>query len=873
MKRIFEWYCTPSLAEDLLGDLDEIFYQNLNTMSRRKAKLKYVFQGISLLFSYGVKSRKQNNRPVYPSGGYHSWAMYKSYATIAFRSLARQKAFSIINIICLSVGMSVGLLALGAFIDVMQVDSFQVNKDRIYRVTTNVDDKNEKRTFASSSFPLAEKIEAEAPEVEEVVNLSNSFSAEVTVSPSISIPFRRGYYASENFFKVFSYSLLEGNAASALIKPFSIVLTEESAYKLFRESDPLGKTIEIAGMGNFEVTGVVKDAPRSHFYFEALASYSTIQLLEAQGKISKTLNSWGPVTDHYAYLLLKGDRPGSGLRKVLDESSKYVNALQQNARSVERATFDLQPLTAIPLSETYNDIGLAWGYASLLVFFFLSVLVLLPACFNYANISIARALKRAKEIGLRKVSGGESRHIFLQMVMETIIISLIALAGSMLIFYGVREEFLKMVVDGDKTFSLDITPISFAAFAIFAIVTGLLAGIFPASYFAKLNPIQTLRNSSASGKLSKISIRKGLIVAQFSLSLIFILGVAIIIKQYRYVMNYDFGFQKENILDVPLKGVAGELFKAEVSKLSDVKSVSLSSAVPGTWAVQSTFIRTSEERADSMEVYQMFVDRDYVSNLNIKLLAGSTYPESSSAREPYIMVNEAFLKKIGITSLHEALGMSFVFDDERVRVSGVLKDFNFMPLQEQIYPLAFRHDPKRFAIANIRLTSDDMPRTIASIESVWKKISDQKFEPRFLEHELDDSFTSFNSMIKIFGFLGLLAITISSLGLLAVVISSAESRTREMGIRKVFGATVSNVLLEMSRGFLKLVGIAIIIATPITYFMFDQLFLKMYFYRASIGIGEISLGILFLLALVVMVIGSQTFRVAKINPVETLKYE
>lgn len=872
IRKIFEWYCPADLAEDLLGDMDELFYQNLDKMAPAKAKRKYCLQSLSLLVSYAVKSRKRNQNMFKPDR-YNSFAMYRSYSKIAFRSLAKQKVFSVINVICLSVGMSVGLLALGALVDVLQVDNFQTNRARIYRVTSDVDDKSAVRTFASASAPLSEKLREESTGVEEVVSMSNTFTSEVVMSSDISIPFRDGYYATANFFKVFTFPLIEGNPATALEKPFSIVLTEETAKKLYRETSPLGKIMEIKGLGNFEVTGVVKDHPRSHFLFEAIASYSTIAVLEQQSKIGKVMNNWGPITDHYTYLLTNSEEVPASLEKFLASTSKEVNAQLAKGKDQVSVTYGLQSINDIPLSEVYNDIGLDWGYASLMVFFFLAVLVLLPACFNYTNISIARSLKRAKEIGLRKVSGGESRHIFMQMVMETVIISVISLGGAMLIFLVVRREFLNMIVEGEKTFSLQITPLTFFIFLAFAIVTGFIAGAFPATYFSKLNPIQTLRNSSANGKLSKISIRKGLIVAQFALSMVFILGVAIIVKQYHYALNFDFGFQKENILDVPLKGVDEKIFRNEISKLSDVRSVSMSSAIPGNFGAVSEYININEGK-DSLEVYEMFVDENYISNLEIELLAGSAFPEgTSTVNEQYIVVNQTFLSKLNIATPHEALGKSFEFGDRNLSITGVIKDFNFMPLQEQIYPFAFRVDPKQFAFANLKVKSDNIHQTLADIESTWNKMTDQKFEAQFLEHELDASLQSFESMVKIFGFLGLLAITISCLGLLAVVISSAESRTREMGIRKVFGASTGNIAVVMSTGFLKLIAIAVIIATPLTYIMFEQVFLRMFFHRASIGFVEIAASIVLLFSLVLLIIGSQTFRVAKINPVETLKYE
>jgi putative ABC transport system permease protein len=867
IKRFFEWYCSPEVAEDLLGDMDELFYQNLEKLSPTKAKWKYVFQSAALLFSYAVRSRKKNYYKIPDT--YHSFAMYRSYSKIAFRSLAKQKAFAIINIVCLSVGMSVGLLALAAWVDVLKVDNFHTNKDLIYRITTEVDDHSDKQTYASSHGFLGEKLRTEGTGIKEVLSLNNTFVSEFVLSPSVSIPFKQGYYVTPNFFQMFDFPLASGDKATAFAKPFSILLSQETAEKLYRDGQALGKIIEVKGLGNFEVTGIVANHPRSHFYFDALTSFSTLEILEQQGKVDRELLSLDPVTNFYTYVLLDRESNRESLSRVLAQPALQV---QQASKEKLDVKYQLQSLSDIPMSDLNNEIGLSWGYVSLMIFFFLSFLVLLPACFNYANISVARALKRAKEIGLRKVSGGESRHIFFQMVMETIIISIISLSGAMLIFYMVRTQFLQMIVNGDRTFSLEITPTTFSIFLVFAIFTGFAAGVIPATYFSKLNPIQTLRNSSASGKLSKVSIRKGLIVVQFALSLVFILSVSIVIKQYRFALNFDHGFQKENILDVQLKGVSEKVFKSEIGKLSDVQTISMSSSIPGNWGATSEYM-TLANGTDSLEVYEIFADENYIQNLEIKILAGASFQEGQLTEEHYIIVNESFLEKTKLGSPHEALGKSFEFGKTPLTIVGVVKDFNFLPLQERIYPFVFRYDPTQFQYANVKLRSNDIQQTLGAIESSWNKLTEQKFEAQFLKHELDDSLVSYRSMVQIFGFLGLLAITISSLGLLAVVISSAESRIREMGIRKVFGASNANMIVTMASGFLKLIGIAIVIATPFTYFMFESFFLNMYFYRASIGLIEIGAGIGFLLVLVAIIIGSQTFRVARINPVDTLKYE
>ncbi len=574
------------------------------------------------------------------------------------------------------------------------------------------------------------------------------------------------------------------------------------------------------------------------------------------------------MTSHYIYLSVNENKPISDIRTLVEN----ISSPGQKAKPSIQAKYGLQPFNDIMHSNLYNEIGQSWGDVLLPLFFFLALLVLLPACFNYANIAIARALTRAKEIGLRKVVGGESKHIVFQMVMETIILSIVSLSGAVSIFMAVRAGFLSMVVNGSKLFDLEITPFTLLVFLAFGICTGILAGLFPAIYFSKLNPVEALRNASQSGHLSKISIRKGLIVVQFVLSLFFILSVAIVFKQYRYALNYNMGFQKENILDIPLKDADYRILEIELKRLHEVTAVSVSSSIPGNWAISATWTKPSSQ-ADSLEVYQIFVDQQYIDNLGLKLMAGSGFPATASTDEEYIIVNETFVRKFNLGSTHDALDRTMLVGDKELRVAGVVKDFNYMPLREEIHSFFFRYNPSQFRYANVKLKSDNIPETLARIERSWKTVSGQKFESRFLDDEMEASIIPFRNMIKIFGFLGLLTITISCLGLLAVVISAAESRTKEMGIRKILGASVPDLAYCLSKDFLKLIGISILVATPITYFVFDKVFLRMNYYRANVGATEIAIGILLLLLMILVIIGSQTLKVARINPVETLKYE
>ncbi len=588
-------------------------------------------------------------------------------------------------------------------------------------------------------------------------------------------------------------------------------------------------------------------------------------VLKERKQIQLDKNDWSDLTNHYTYVELETHVLPSSVENSI--ASLAIPELKRNQTAV---SYELQTLNDIPGAELLNGIGLSWGDSGYTVLFMLTTLVLLPACFNYSNITIARALKRAKEIGIRKVSGGQSAHIFWQMIMETVIISLLSLSAALLIYILVREDFTTLVVNGQKKFDLDLTPLTILVFLAFGIFLGVLAGALPAAYFSKMNPIETLRNSFQSGKLSKISIRKGLIVFQFVLTLTFILSVVMVGKQYRYALSFDPGSQKENMLQVPLKDADVAIVESEFSRVPGVKSVSMSSTVHGKWSLESVWVENGD---DSTIVFQMFANAEYIDALSFKIIAGSNFPSQGSIDKKFILVNETLLKEFRLGSPVDALGRTMMIDGNERQIIGVAKDFNFMPLREDMHSFLFRSDPARYRYANVGLATGNIDQTTSGLGDAWKRVSSQPFESKLMDVQMEESFRPFRNMIRVCSFLGAISIVVSCLGLLAVVISVVESRTREIGIRKMFGATIPDLARVTAGNLIQLILIAIVIGTPLTYFVFDRVFLRQFYFRATIGFQEIAISVVFLLILVAIIIGSQVLKISRINPVETLRYE
>ncbi len=864
--KLLEWYGDNAVIEDLLGDAEELFFQDLKVMPSWRAKAKYWTHIFSLLFSYSIKKRKQKSAyPYFSTSTFHP-AMFKNYFIVATRNLVKHKFFTIINVAGLAIGMSISLLLIAMLSFLWTYDNFHANKDRIYRVITKATDKQKNWEFASTPSVLADKLQHEVTGIEKVVRVSSSLSANV-VKGNNEIPIE-GYFVDPSFLEVFTFPLITGNRGTALSKPNSILMTEKAALKLFGNENPTGKIIELKGIGSVEVSGLLQNPPKnSHLQFEVLAPYQLYQNIERDNPTQVSNDTW-EYRNSYVYLILL-EKP------AIDKIEKFLNDIPTAFYSRKEnfsATFELQSLLSIaPGRELYDQIGPDWGYSSLSIFMILTLLILLPACFNYANISISRALKRMKEIGLRKTLGGQRHQIFSQFIVETVLITIISLGFSFYIFTIVRGEFLAMIVSSD---ALDLT-VDFRTlicFVFFALFVGFIAGVIPAAYFSKLNPIQALKIQPIGKGFAKFNLRKALIVSQFALSLGFIMGVVVVFSQYRYTLNYDFGFTKENRLDIELQGANPHLIKNEFSRLAAVHSISMSSGILGTSASGNAWVKDLKE--DSVEVAQFFVDHQYIPNMNLTIIEGKNFSDDSLARK-CVIVNEEFLKSFKLPNPTAVIGQTFSVNGEELIAIGVVKNFHYSDLREPMRSFFFRYDPSQFQYANIQVSSNDMISTLTDMESSWKKIEgDKKFSARFFEDEIKEAYSFYFVAIKICGFLGFLAISISCLGLLGMVVFTVENRMKEVGVRKTMGASVYNITMILSKDFVKLMIIAAAIAIPLAYLFYEKLYLQtQQYYHVSIGLFEIGVSLMVMLVLGLATIFSQTMKAAKANPVDTLRYE
>ncbi|WP_234364288.1 ABC transporter permease [Lunatibacter salilacus] len=873
-QKFISWYCKPSLSEDLIGDLNEYFYRNVHTLGPRRAKVIYIIDAIKFLRSYTVGTPHFLNHII-------NHIMIGSYIKTSGRNLMRNKLFSLINIAGLAISMSVGLLLIAFVFDLHSYDRFHEDGERIYRVnsiqTTTADGS---RKFPSASIKTGRLIRENVSGVEEVAVLRDGFAADAEVGDHI-LPVR-GFWAEPSLLNVFTFPMLEGNPHTALRDPYSIVLTELAATKLFGYEPALGKAIRI-NSSEYLVTGVIKDVPFfSHLTFEALVSLST---LERNSEAAADFEEWTAMWQNYVYVLFQENADMVSIQSQLNAIAENENlGLEHTA-----VHLNLIPLHDVVVGEKlHRSEGLhmmspnippklLWAFGGL------ALIVILSACFNYTNLSMARSMRRFKEIGLRKAIGANKNQVWQQFLTEAVMISLAALLISFLLFLVLRPQLIYMAPELQQLVKLKLTPVVIFYFILFSISVGIIAGFMPAIFFSKVNVIDALKNSSPLKIFKKVSFRRGLVIVQYTLTLIFITTTAVGYVQYKSILAFDLGFNTENILNIDMQGNNPDLFIKELGELPEVSGLSRSTIVTNVGNAWGGFMKYSNP-LDSVLVMTNEVDENYLALHDYAFIAGGNFitrpTEAKAVSE--VIVNQQVLKRFDIANNdpEQAIGKEIIFSNAHgngrvMTIVGVISDFHYGKLDNLIEPVAFMYwTPEVPATVNAKIQSNDMPATMAKIESAWKKIDRvHPFKAKFYEEAIEEAYSEFSIVIKLIGFLSFLAISIASMGLFGMVVFTTESRLREISIRKVMGANSGNLVYLLSRDFLLLLLISAGIALPVTYFTFENTILNNFPYHTPVQLTELLVGLLAVMVIACMMIGSQTIKAARANPAVVLKSE
>ena len=808
--------------------------------------------------------------------------MIRNYLLVALRNLTRHKFFSFINIFGLAISMSVCLGIIMLVADQLTYDRYNTKRDRVYRVITkylNADGSDAGNDYATSPLPLGESLTQDYTGVEKAVRIRRGFGNNwIEFDQDVNIPLG-GFFADPEILDVFEYELEHGDPNTALREPYSVVLTKKAAQKLFKQEVPLGEVIKVGDLGEYKVTGILKETnQKSHIVFEALASYATLKSLEADSTLSAADGNWGNWTSGWVYLLLEKGRSANEIGRNLADIAKKQKPHDRTANDGHQYQFYLQNLSAITPGPFINN-PIGPFMPRIFVYFFggLALIVMLTSCFNYTNLSIARSLTRAREIGVRKVNGAYRYQIFFQFLSESIIIALISLLAALVLLVAVKPFLMNLKFAQVLKWDLEANYYVYGAFFVFSLVVGILAGLFPAVILSKFQPVKVLKNAGGGLKLfARLGLRKSLLVVQFSLSLIFIISVLLLYNQLTLFIKADHGFEMANKINVRLNSTPYASLQAELNRFSNVENVSAASHIPAAGMTYGDGFKRNLSDQEGIGVDYFYVDANYLDNMNIPLLAGRNFKEDAGeSNKNFIILNESAVEAFHFTSNTDALGEVIYVeqDSSKFEIIGVVKDYNHQVLMAKIGPMALRYNPEEFRLLQVKY-SGSHEDAVKAIESAWAKVNPSlKLDYKDFEEEVRFFYkTVFSDFVTIIGVIAGMAITISCLGLLGMATYTIETRMKEISIRKVLGSTDHGLVVLLSKGFFKLLLIAIVIAVPAAWFI-NNLWLQLIAYRTELSGGVISLGVLLLLLVGGLTIGSQTLRAAYANPVDNLKNE
>jgi putative ABC transport system permease protein len=803
--------------------------------------------------------------------------MLKSIFLTSIRNIFRNPVFSFINLFGLAVSISLGLLVILIVKEQYSFDNFHKDTDRIYRIDTKALRKEGgSENYASSPYVMGTAIKDGYSFAEYVVRINSQLNGDAKYQ-NVTVPLH-GLFADPSFLNVFNFQLEKGNPSTALNDPDGIILTQETAKKIFGNDDPIGKIVTLSGYGNFTVKGVFKEFPgKTHLEFEAIASTSALPVLEKQNAVIESLQNWNNYYTNYVYIKLKKGTKLNEVKSALAEISRknYTGrALETRDKGYEFYLRSLNKITPGPLLS--NNMGRSLPQVILFFLGILALVILLMAALNYTNLVIAKSLKRSREIGVRKVMGASRWQVFTQFIGESVLFALFSLIASYLLLQFLKSAFFQLQLS--RQFSIDLKEDIwvYIYFILFAVLTGLFAGLLPASYLSGFKPIVVLRDMIGKKINTRQLLRKVLMVVQFTFCMIFIATVLIILFQIKFLLKADYGINDKNIMNVRLQGNDYTKLASELQSVPGVKQIGFVSHSLGTFQDYSDDYK--RKPADASFVMRDFrADANFISNLNIKFVAGRNFsPDLPADREKEIILNEKALMLFGFRSAADAIGQQvYAADSIPLNVVGVVKDFHFRPLTNEIGPLAFRHRPGDFQIMSIAFEPGSKESLIAALSPIWKKLDPiHPLQDNLMKDEIRDAYANsgFIDILKIMEYISFLSIVLACLGMLGMVMYNIQLRTKEVSIRKVVGASVAGVTILLSRSFMLLIGIGIIIGAPLSY-VAGKLFLQNFAYKISYVPLLIIAGILVTVLLGLITVCSQTLKAAAANPAKSLRTE
>ena len=792
--------------------------------------------------------------------------MIKNYFKIALRNLYRHKGFTILNISGLAIGMTAGFLVLLYVVFELSYDNMHSKTDSIYRVVANIDTPSEKIEAGIAAWAVGPNIEKEFPEILKSTRILNEDFT--IVKDGTKFVEEHVIAVDSAFFEIFDFELIKGDKSQVLKRPNNLVISETMVTKYFDSDDPIGQNMVIEGFDNPAiVTGVMKDIPEnSHLQVDIV-----ISMITYTAPPSNRDEQWDNY-DPSIYILTANSTNPKNLE------AKFPNFLEERTGDEMRESKMFVTLFLEPFKDVYlkSDRGssISGSINNVYVFSIIGIFILLIASINFINLATARSVERAKEVGIRKVIGADKNQLAFQFIGESIIICTIAF------FVAVGLTALGLPYFNDlagKTVSTGVfaEPINVLYLFLLALVIGAIAGIYPAIVLSSFKPISVLKGGFSTGTKG-ILLRKSLVVVQFTISIALIIGTIVIYNQMRFMQNQDLGFNKEHTIVIPTEiGNNQEALKTSFSQIPGVKGTSLTSSVPGS-GNSAAYSEIENQQGDlqiaNLDLY--FVNEDYIEQLGMDIIAGRGFSRNFvSDSSQAMIINEKAVSLLGYSNAQDAIGAKYQQWGSNGEVIGVVKDFNFKSLQDEISPLTMRLDPTETNIITVKIDAANTAQTIASIESAWQSMMpSDPLEYYFLDDLFNNQYRSEEQFEGLFMSFALLAIFISCLGLLGLAAYSTIQRKREIGIRKIVGASVSSIVNLLSKEFIKLVGIAFVISAPIAWYLMHG-WLEDFAYKIDIKWWMFVVAGLGSMVIALATVSFQAIKAATSNPVESLRTE
>lgn len=858
--RFLKWYCRPELLDEVEGDLFELFERRVKEQGLRKAQLRYWLN--VLMFLHPNYIRKKNN---YPSN--HT-DMFSNYLKVTIRNAIKHKFYALLNILGLSIGMTCFLLIILYVKYELSFDNFHTKSDRIYRLVTDIETPTEMLKIEATSTPMAAFMKSDFPEVENVVRIDDARfllqKDEQTFQEDLVM------LADASFFQIFDFTLLQGNPKSALKAPLSIVLTEDAAKKYFSNEDPMGQRLLLENEYDATVTGVMKNVPNnSSFDFEVLLSMSS-RLEVFDPEINE---HWGNFSNISYVLLVEQADPKNLESKLPGFLNKYIS--ENDVSSGMNYRLLLEPLSDVYYSQRGGFI--TGNINNVRIFSVIAIFILLIACINFMNLATARASERAKEVGVRKVIGAVRHQLTTQFLFESILMSLVAAFLSVVLSELLLPTFNQIA--GNQVADTIFRNTSFlTGFMGIALLIGFLAGIYPALVLSRFKSSVILKGRFSSSQRG-VLLRKSLVVIQFALSIILIIGTLVVYLQLSFMRNQSLGFKKDQVLVIDFRGddqvqEKTDIFRQQLGNHPQVKSVTVSSSVPGRGNSNAyTEIENPDGLMQASNINLFFVDYNFLESYQMQLSAGRFFSEEFITDSTALIVNQALVESYGYASAEDIIGKKYSQWGVEGEIIGVVENYHFRSLKEKIAPLTIRLAPSFSRYISLNIQSDQISSAISELEGIWKNLAPQRpFNFFFMDDAFDQQYRAEVRFGQLFIYFSSLAIFIACLGLLGLISFTVVQRTKEIGIRKVLGASEASIVKMLSKDFLVLVLIAFFVASPVAWYSLQQ-WLAEFAYRTTIPWWAFILAGVTATLIAMLTISLQSVKAAIANPIDSLKSE